>query len=62
MKLSYSYHVFQRGSYGGISRYFYELATRISLFDNIDVEILAGSYSGRLWKCNSACGVVLIPL
>ena len=54
MKLSYSYHVFQRGSYGGISRYFYELATRISLFDNIDVEILAGSYSNKYLNNNIA--------
>ncbi len=38
MKILYDYQAFQRQKYGGISRYFYELITRIS--DAPDTEIL----------------------
>lgn len=42
MKILYDHTVFQFQRYGGISRYFYELITRISTKKNVDVNLFQG--------------------
>lgn len=44
MKLLYDYQIFTKSKYGGISRYFCELSSRISRNENFDVNILAPLY------------------
>jgi len=44
MKIVYDHQIFTTQKYGGISRYFYELATRMAGFEDYDVKILAGLY------------------
>jgi glycosyltransferase involved in cell wall biosynthesis len=47
MKLVYDHQIFSSQQYGGISRYFYEVAKRLSFRDGIDVTILALLYSNE---------------
>ena len=44
MKIVYDHQIFTTQKYGGVSRYFYELATRMADFEDCDVKILAGLY------------------
>lgn len=39
MKILYDHSIFQLQQYGGISRYFYELITRLSIKEHIDVNL-----------------------
>jgi len=66
MKILYDYTVFQFQRYGGISRYFYELITRLSTKEDVDISLFHGfhineyalsdhkqnfdSYWGYKWK------------
>ncbi len=50
MKICYDYQIFSSQKYGGISRYFYEIATRISTMEKFDVEILAPLYVNNYIK------------
>lgn len=47
MKLVYDYQIFSSQKYGGISRYFYETATRIAKYEQFKVAILALIYSNE---------------
>ncbi len=67
MKILYDHSVFQFQQYGGISRYFYELITRLSSKDDVNVNLFQGfhvneygisyhkksfkSYWGYKWGC-----------
>lgn len=54
MKLVYDYQAFSWTKYGGISRYIYEIATRIFNYDDFEVKIFAGLYVNKyLEQCNS---------
>jgi len=44
IKVVYDYQAFWWQKYGGISRYFYEVATRLFKDESLDVKILAGLY------------------
>jgi len=44
MKLLYDHTVFQFQRYGGISRYFYELITRLSTKEDVDINLFQGFY------------------
>lgn len=53
MKLVYDYQAFYWGTYSGISRYIYELATRTSQAVDFEVQIAAGFYVNKyLEKCS----------
>lgn len=41
MKILYDHQIFSSQQYGGISRYFYELASRVSGYPDVDVTVLA---------------------
>ena len=47
MKLVYDYQIFSSQKYGGVSRYFYETATRIAKYEQFEVTILALIYSNE---------------
>jgi glycosyltransferase involved in cell wall biosynthesis len=67
MKILYDHTVFQFQRYGGVSRYFYELVTRLSTKEDVDISLFQGfhineyalsehkqnfdSYWGYKWKC-----------
>jgi len=67
MKVFYDHSVFQFQRYGGISRYFYELITRLSTNEDVDISFFQGihiseyalsehrqnfdSYWGYKWEC-----------
>jgi glycosyltransferase involved in cell wall biosynthesis len=54
VKLVYDYQAFSWTKYGGISRYLYEIATRIFNYDDFQVKIFAGLYVNKyLENCNS---------
>jgi glycosyltransferase involved in cell wall biosynthesis len=44
MRIVYNYHIFGAQKYGGISRYFYEIASRLSQLDGHSVKIVAPLY------------------
>lgn len=50
MRILYDYHAFSRQFYGGVSRYFVELASRISRLENTEVKILAPLYISHYLK------------
>lgn len=47
MKIAYDYQIFALQEYGGISRYFYELARNLALSNTCDVMIIAPSYINK---------------
>jgi len=67
MRILYDHSVFQFQRYGGISRYFYEIITRLAVQENVDISLFQGfnineyalsehksnfdSYWGYKWKC-----------
>ncbi len=54
MKVLFDYQVFCWQQYGGISRYIYEIATRLARIDNLDVKILAFAHlNSYLKQCPS---------
>ena len=54
MKILYDYQIFSMQKYGGVSRYFYEIANRIAAVGN-EVEIFAPLYVNDYF--NNDCGV-----
>lgn len=48
MRICYDYQIFAAQKYGGITRYFVEIASRISQMPNTDVRILAPLYRSKL--------------
>jgi glycosyltransferase involved in cell wall biosynthesis len=44
IKVAYNYQTFTEQKYGGISRMFSEIATRVDLYNDFDVQIYAGIY------------------
>ncbi|MEN8447296.1 MAG: glycosyltransferase family 1 protein [Cyanobacteria bacterium J06555_13] len=50
LKVTYDYQIFCWQRYGGISRYFYELARRVSTAPDFAVQILAGAYMNEYLK------------
>jgi len=44
MKIVYDHQIFNLQKYGGISRYFYEISTRLDQFEDCEVKVLAGLY------------------
>lgn len=44
IKIYYDHHIFSWHQYGGISRYFYEIARRISKYFDTDVTVIALAY------------------
>jgi glycosyltransferase involved in cell wall biosynthesis len=46
-KVAYDYQIFCWQTYGGISRYFYELITRIAASGELNVQVLAGAYMNK---------------
>ncbi len=47
MKICYDYKIFSTQKYGGISRYFVELASRISQYRSADVRVIAPFYRNK---------------
>ncbi len=65
MKLTYDYQIFSLQMYGGISRYIYELASRIALRNEFEVSIPAFLYINQYLKhLNSSyrSGVLIPPI
>jgi glycosyltransferase involved in cell wall biosynthesis len=55
LSVSYDYQIFSIQRYGGISRYIYEIATRISDLEEFDVKITAGLHINEyLDRCGSS--------
>jgi len=50
MRILYDYQAFSRQFYGGVSRYFVELARRLSRLENTEVKILAPLYINHYLK------------
>jgi glycosyltransferase involved in cell wall biosynthesis len=47
VKVVYDYQIFNTQKYGGVSRYVYEVATRIARYPDIETKILAGTYINK---------------
>jgi glycosyltransferase involved in cell wall biosynthesis len=41
LRIAYDHHIFSEQQYGGVSRYFFEIAKRIRLLDGYDVSVLS---------------------
>jgi glycosyltransferase involved in cell wall biosynthesis len=50
VKILYDYQTFSLNEYGGISRYFHEISTRIADSDDFDVEIVCPLYIDKFFK------------
>ncbi|MCE5195250.1 MAG: glycosyltransferase family 4 protein [Nitrospiraceae bacterium] len=59
--VAYDHQIFSWQKYGGISRYFYEISSRIQKLDNYKVKILAPLYVNRYLKDNPLPYVVGLP-
>src|SRR6185436_5910041 len=44
MRIAYDHNIFSGQKYGGVSRYFFEIATRIRSFEGYDVSVLSPLY------------------
>lgn len=53
MKILYDHQIFSSQQYGGISRYCYELASRVSKYPNADVIVLALAYINQYLRNGS---------
>jgi len=58
MKIAYDYSIFSSQSYGGISRYFYELALRLSKKNDCDVSIYSPVYRNEYIRNQVAVNVI----
>lgn len=54
MKIAYDYQIFSSQRYGGISRYFFELANRLACYDDGKIECLINSpvYVNKYLRCS----------
>lgn len=57
MKICYDHQIFSFQKYGGVSRYIYEISSRISSLDRAHVSIVAGLYVNK-YLSNSPQGIV----
>lgn len=62
MQIIYDYQIFSIQKYGGISRYMYEVATRVAQAEGFDVKILAFAYINQYLKKASSNLVVGLPI
>ena len=53
VKVLFDHQAFSLQRYGGVSRYFYELSTRLARVNGLDVEIVAPFYVSRYFSDNS---------
>jgi len=58
MHIVYDYQIFSRQEYGGVSRYYYELASRIAKYEGCDVSVHALLYVNNYIKCNDSFKVI----
>src|SRR3954471_15083614 len=57
MKVAYDHQIFSQQVYGGVSRYFLEIAKRIQAFDGYAVEILAPLFVNKYLKDDPSLNV-----
>jgi glycosyltransferase involved in cell wall biosynthesis len=57
MRIAYDHQIFSQQAYGGISRYFFEVARRIRTFEGYDVEILSPLFVNKYIKDDPALKV-----
>lgn len=64
MRIAFDYQIFAAQRYGGVSRYFYEIASRMSRLDGQSVEIIAPLYVNEYLKHGDlkATGVYFPPI
>lgn len=62
VQVIYDYQIFWRQKYGGVSRYFYDLATRMSEYEALEVKVLAGLYINEYLKQVEPNLVVGVPV
>jgi glycosyltransferase involved in cell wall biosynthesis len=58
MRIVYDHQIFSWQKYGGISRYFFELCTRMAAFRECDVSVLAPLYVNAYFKYNNSNMVI----
>jgi len=58
MRILYDHQIFSSQQYGGISRYFYELASRISEYTDTDVTVLALAYINQYLSNGLPCKLI----
>lgn len=58
MNVVYDHQAFSTHKYGGVSRYFYELATRISHYHRVNATVLALAYSNQYLRYGSTERVI----
>lgn len=58
MRIVYDYQIFSAQEYGGISRYYYELASRIAKYEGCEVSVHAPLYVNRYIKSNDKLKVI----
>lgn len=57
MRVAYDHQIFSWQKYGGVSRYFFEVARRICEFDGYDVRILSPLFANRYLKNDHSLNV-----
>lgn len=58
MNILYDHQIFSSQQYGGISRYFYELARRVSEYPDVDVTVLALAYINQYLSNGLPCKLI----
>ena len=58
MKILYDHQIFSSQQYGGISRYFYELANRVSKYPDANVTVLALAYINQYLRNGLPCKLI----
>jgi glycosyltransferase involved in cell wall biosynthesis len=57
MRVTYDHQIFSQQVYGGVSRYFFEVARRIRTFDRYSVEVLSPVFVNKYLKADSSLKV-----
>ena len=58
IKICYDHQIFSSQQYGGISRYFYELARRVSEYPDVDITVLALAYINQYLSNGLPCKLI----
>ena len=58
-KIVYDYQIFSFQKYGGVSRYFHEISSRISKCDDYDVKIVCAFYVDEYFKIYPSSSMLL---
>jgi len=58
IKIAYDHQIFSSQQYGGVSRYFYELASRVSQYPDADITILALAYINQYLRNGLPCKLI----